>query len=191
MPEAVLGHDADRDQGLAVGNQPGDRRQDAVVRSLAARRNVRSLVAVETRVDEVRALESFGVPSEQGEIRVHADPESPLLRQRDDVAEVATHHRLAAGEPEPADAHLPEPVEQDFYARKIEVRRVDEGTVAVRAPEIAPVRDRERRRERPRWAVDHVGEEAGPVGVAERELVSQPHRAVPGDRARRGRSRPS
>src|SRR5439155_16073999 len=129
-PEAVLGHDADRDHGPAVADQPGDGRQDTAVRSLAARRDVRSLVAVETRVGEVRAVEPYGMPSEQGEIRVHAHPESPLLRHRDDVAEVATHHRLAAGEPEPADAHLPEPVEQDFYARKIEVHRVDERTVA-------------------------------------------------------------
>src|SRR5437899_12115570 len=95
MPEAVLGHDADRDHGLAVADQPGDRRQDTVVRSLAARRNVRSLVAVETRVDEGRALESFGMPSEQGGIRVQAEPESPLPRQRDDAVADTSRDRVA------------------------------------------------------------------------------------------------
>src|SRR5438094_9292785 len=134
MPDAVLRHDADRDHRLAVANEPRDGCHDAVVGPLAPGGDVRSLVPVEARVDQVRELEPFGMPIEQGEIRVDADPESPLLRHSDDVAEIPAHHRLPAREPEPADTHLPETAEQDVDAGKIKVRRVDEGAVAVRAP---------------------------------------------------------
>jgi hypothetical protein len=149
--------------------------RDAVVRAVAARRHVRVGVAVEARVDEIRAREALGVAVEERQVRVDAHPELLALGERHDLAEIVPHHGLAAREAEPADAHRAQSAEEHVDLVEVEVRRIDERAVAVRAAQVAAVRHGERRRERPRRSVDHVGEEARAVRVADAELLSQPH----------------
>jgi hypothetical protein len=63
-------------------------------------------VAVEARVDEIGLRQALRMPCEQRQVGVHGHVEVATLRQVDDVAEVGAHHRLAAREAQPADAHL-------------------------------------------------------------------------------------
>src|SRR5207249_7809331 len=112
------------------------------------------------------------------------------LRHRHDVADVLADHRLASRQSQALHAEMGEAVEEHLHLGQGEVGRVEEGSVAIAAPEVAAIGYGEGRGERPRRAV-HVPREQA---AAERDRHVEPRvksHGPPRERtARSARNRP-
>jgi len=170
-----------------------DGREETVVGAVAAGGLVMRAISVEAGEEQVHGAHPLAALGIENEIRVHGDEEAALLRQSDDVPDVAPHHRLPPGQAETLHAEARETVEKRLDAGERQIRGVEKRRVAVAAPQIAAIGDGERGRDGTRRAVYVPGQKALAEGESHRNpsVNHGRHRRRRAPAARRCRSRPS